>query len=130
MMPIELFWGDEQQTILHCQFPEMWTLEDYVASIDQMHEMIRSQAPRTVHILSDFSRSRSSPPRLLSTGTHIEKRRAVNMGINIIVGANGFIKSMLQAAQRMYLIDTRIHMVNSVEEAYVLIAQQPRKTRV
>src|SRR5574339_631240 len=98
-MPIEVFWGDEQQTILHCQFAESWTVEEYVASVAEMHNLIKSQAPRTVHLLSDFSRSRSSPPRLLSTGTYIENHRAVNMGINVIVGANAFIKSMLQAAQ-------------------------------
>ena len=36
-MPIDLFWGDPQQTILHSQFGETWTLEAYHNAIDQMH---------------------------------------------------------------------------------------------
>ncbi len=121
-MPIDLFWDDPQQTILHSQFGETWTLEEYHDAIDQMYEMI-SSVPHRVHIVSDFSRSRSSPAKLLSIGAHIENRKAINSGINVIIGATSFLKSMLQVAQRLYLIDTEIYLANSVEEAYQLIQQ-------
>jgi hypothetical protein len=81
------------------------------------------EAHYTVHIISDFSRSRSSPTKLLSTGAHIEARTATNTGINVIVGLKSFLKSMLQVAQRLYLTDTQIYLANSIEDAYQIIQQ-------
>jgi hypothetical protein len=124
-MPINLFWGDPHQTVLHAQFGETWTLEEYHKSIDDMYEMI-SSVPHRVHIVSDFSRNRSAPAGLLSAGSHIENRRAINSGINVVIGATSFLKSMLQVAQRLYLTETEIYLANSVEEAYLIIQQHQR----
>lgn len=127
-MPIELFWGNSEQTVLYAQFGETWTLEEFHTLIDEMYEMI-SAARHTVHIINDFSRSRSSPNRLLSLGPHIERRKAINTGIHIIIGATAFLKSMIHAAQRMYLTDSRIYLVNSVDEAYQIIQEYRAITR-
>jgi hypothetical protein len=124
-MPIDLFWGDPQQTILHAQFGETWTLDEFHTAIDEMYVMI-SAMPHTVHIVNDFSHNRSLPSRLLSVGSHVENRKAINTGINIIVGATAFIKSILQAAQRTYLNEIEIYLANSVEEAYQIIQQHHR----
>lgn len=128
-MPIEISWGDPQQTILYCQFGEMWTLDEQRTVIDEMYRLI-SAMPHTVHIINDFTLSRFTPPRMLSIGPYIESHRAVNTGINIVVGATVFIKSILQAAQRMYLINIEMHMVNTVEEAYAMLAERQRRTQV
>jgi hypothetical protein len=122
-MPIQVFWDNPQKTILRCDFGETWTLEEYHVAIDDMHGMVTS-VPHRVHIISDFSRSRTSPTGLLSAGPHIESRKPINMGLNVIIGAKGFIKSMLNVAQRLHLTDTRIELANSVEEGYQAIARQ------
>ncbi|MEO8612008.1 MAG: hypothetical protein ABI690_29195 [Chloroflexota bacterium] len=121
-MPIEVFWGDPQQTILHAQFGESWTLEEFGAAVETMYDLI-SQTPHTVHIVNDFSRNRSLPTHLLSVGQHVENHKAINTGISIMVGASVFVRSILQVAKRLYLIDTEIYMANSVEEAHQIIQQ-------
>jgi hypothetical protein len=129
MMPIEVFWGDPQQVILHARFGETWTLEEFQAAVEEMYELI-SAMPHTVHIVNDFSLNRSLPTRLLSVGQHVENHKAINTGISVMVGASVFVKSILQVAKRLYLLDTEIYMANSVEEAHRIIQQHAHIVRV
>jgi hypothetical protein len=125
-MPIQTMWGNADQTVILVTFSEMWTLDEYYASVDTMFALTTSVA-HTVHSISDFSKSFAPPSRLLSTGQHIENCKTVNSGINIIVGAKGFIIAMLQIAQRLYLIDMPIYLANSIEEGYNIIQTHQEK---
>jgi hypothetical protein len=107
-------------------FSEMWTLDEYYASIDTMFTLTTS-VTHTVHSISDFSRSFASPTRLLSASHYIENHKAANSGIHVVVGAKGFIIAMLQVAQRLYLTDAKIVLTNSIEEAYTIIRDHQAK---
>jgi hypothetical protein len=90
-MSIQVSWGNTEKAVIHSVFGEDWTLEEYHAMIDEMYKMITS-VKHTVHTINDFSNNRSSPTKLLSTGRHVENRKAGNNGVSVIVNANPFSK--------------------------------------
>jgi hypothetical protein len=119
-MPIKSEWGNPQKTIIHSVFGETWTLDEYHAMIDTMHKMVVS-VDHPVHFISDFSKSKASPAKLLSTGRHVENTMTQNSGINVIVNANGFLKALANVSQRMFLKDVQLYFADSVEEAYQIV---------
>ena len=113
-------WGDSQKTIIHTIFDGNWTLEEYHKMIDEMHTMVLS-VDHTVHFISDFSASRSSPAKLLSAGRHMENTKTKKRtGISVMVKADPFLKAIASVAQKMFLKDTKMYFCNSIEEAYLI----------
>lgn len=119
-MPIHVSWSDASKTIILAEYEGSSSLEDYHAMIDTMHAMVVS-VDHTVHFISDFTRNRTAPAKLFSTGRHIESRLTPNSGINVIVNINGISKTILQVARRMFLKDIPIYLADSLEEAYQII---------
>ena len=124
-MPIQTEWGNPQKTVIHSVFGETWTLDEYHAMIDTMHKMVIS-VDHPVHFISDFSSSKASPAKLLSTGRHVENTMTENSGINVIVNANGFLKAMASVSQKLFLKDVKIYFADSMEEAYQIIGRYDR----
>lgn len=121
-MPIHTSWASAENTILLSEFGESWTLDDFHNMVDEMHRLI-SSADHPVHLISDFSRSKVSPAKLLSVGRHVENKSSANMGISVSVGANAFIKALTTVAQRMFLKDSQLYFADTLEEAFQIIAQ-------
>ncbi len=121
-MPIEVSWGNPQKTIIHSAFNQTWTLEDGHNMIDEMYKLTSSVNHR-VHVIIDFSNSQSSPAKLLTAGNHIEKRSSPNMGISVIVKANGFLRAMSQLIMKMFVKNQKLYFVDTLDEARKIIAQ-------
>jgi hypothetical protein len=121
-MPIVVTWGDPQKTIIHSALNEVWTLEDSHNMIDEMYKMTSSVSHR-VHVIIDFTNSQASPAKLLSAGNHIEKRSSPNMGISVIVKANGFLKAISQLIMKMFVKNQKLYFADTLDEAYQLIKQ-------
>jgi hypothetical protein len=126
-MPVEVSWGNPEKTVIYSTYSEMWTLEEHHAAIDQIHSMVMSVG-HTVDFIGDFSKSRSSPAKLVSSGRHMENVKTSNTGINVIVNASPFIKAMAQVVLRMFLKDVTTYFANSREEAYQMIERHREKT--
>ena len=120
-MSINSEWDNPQKTIIRSVFGETWTLDDYHAMIDTMHKMVIT-VDHPVHFISDFTKSKTSPAKLLSTGRHIENTMTENSGINVVVNANSFLKAMANVSKRMFLKDIEIYFASTVEEARHIIA--------
>src|SRR5689334_13723089 len=121
-MPIEVSWGNPEKTVVYTALKEIWTLEDNHNMIDDMYKLTTS-VTHTVHIMLDFTTSQSSPAKLLTSGNHIEKRKADNTGISVIIKANGFVKAMAQLMMKMFLKDSKLFFADTREEAFQIIEQ-------
>ena len=121
-MPIVVSWGNPEKTVLEAAFNEAWTLEDSHNMIDEMYKMT-SSVDHTVHVIMDFTRSQSSPAKLLSAGNHIEKRASPNSGVSVIVKANAFMKAITQLIMKMFVSNGKLYFVNTLDEAYQAIAE-------
>jgi hypothetical protein len=121
-VPITVSWGNPQKTIIHSSLNEAWTLEESHTMIDEMYALT-SSVSYTVHVILDFTRSQSSPAKLLTTGSHIEKRKVPNSGISVIVKANGFLKAISQLVMKLFVNNGKLYFVDTVAEAYKIIEQ-------
>ena len=121
-MPIQVSWGNPQQTIIHSAFNQTWTLEDGHNMIDEMYKLT-SSVSHPVHVIIDFTNSQSSPAKLLTIGNHIQKRSTPNMGISIIVKANGFLRAISQLIMKMFVKNQKLYFVNTLDEARKIIEQ-------
>ena len=120
-MAITNEWGNPEKTVIYTVFDGTWTLEEYHGMIDEMHKMVLS-VDHTVHFISDFTKSKSSPAKLLSTGRHMENTKASRKtGISVAINADGFLKAIANVAQKMFLKDTKMYFSKSVEEAYKIV---------
>ena len=122
-MPIEVSWGNPQKTVVYTVFGETWTLEENHQMIDDMYKLTTS-VTHTVHIIMDFTHSKTSPAKLLSAGRHIEKRSVPNSGISVFVKANSFLKAIAQVMMKMFMKDVKLYFADSLEEAYQIIEQR------
>ena len=122
-MPIEVSWGNPQKTVVYTVFGETWTLEENHQMIDDMYKLTTS-VTHTVHIVMDFTYSKTSPAKLLSAGRHIEKRAVPNSGISVFVKANSFLKAIAQVIMKMFMKDTKLYFADSLEEAYQIIEER------
>ena len=127
-MPIVVSWGNSEKTVVESAFNEAWTLEDGHNMIDEIHAMT-SSVDHTVHVIMDFTRSQSSPAKMLSAGNHIEKRASANSGLSIIVKANAFMKAITQLIMKMFVSNGKLYFVDTLDEAYEIIADY-EQTRV
>ena len=121
-MSIAVSWVDAKKTIIVSSFNGEWTLEDSHNMIDEMYKLMTSVS-HNVHVILDFTNSLSSPAKMLSSGSHIEKRSSPNTGLSVIVKANGFIKAISQLIMKLFVRDGKLHFVDTVDEAYQIITQ-------
>ena len=124
-MSIEVSWGNAQKTVVHVHFGETWTLEDVHNMIDDMYNLMTS-IDHMADSIMDFTDSRTSPAKLLTSGSHVQKRTVSNSGISVMVKANGFLKAMTQLIAKMFMKDTKIYFADSLDEAYQIIGQHER----
>lgn len=59
-MPIEITWLDDEKTILVASFSGNWTVEEFIAAVDQHREMVTTQSD-LVSCIVDASRSHGFP---------------------------------------------------------------------
>jgi hypothetical protein len=121
-MGIQVSWGSPEQSVIYTVFCETWTLEDNHQMIDDMYALTTSVSHK-VHIIMDFTYTKTSPARLLSAGRHIENRAVPNSGITVFVNANGFLKTMAQVITTMFMKEMKLFFADSVEEAYQMIGK-------
>src|SRR5215475_3058102 len=120
-MTIQVSWGNPEKTIALATFGDSWTVEDAHQMIEDMYALTTS-VDHTVHTVLDFSKSRSSPTKLMSTGQHVQKRQVPNSGVSVVVGANTFLRAISQVIMSVFVKNQPFFFANSLEEAKQIIA--------
>ncbi len=121
-MSIQVAWGNPEKTIALSTFGESWTVEEAHQMIEDMYALTTS-VDHTVHTVLDFSQSRSSPTKLMSTGQHVQKRQVPNSGVSVVVKANSFLKAISQVIMKVFVKDQQFFFADSLDEAYRIIAK-------
>ncbi|MFN8374461.1 MAG: hypothetical protein U0694_16485 [Anaerolineae bacterium] len=119
-MPIQVSWGTPEKNVILCEFNGIWSLTDYHNMIDEMHVLMTS-VDHTVHSISDFTNNSVSPAQLFSTGRHVDSRKTVNTGINVMVKANPFLKALTPMYSKMFLKDIKVYFTDTLAEAFQMI---------
>lgn len=128
-MAIQVSWANAEQTIIHTIYHGEWTLDDFHIGIDETYALTTS-VQHTVHFISDFRESKSTPTKLLSAGRHVDNKKTANMGVSVMVGTNAFMKALVGLGRKLFLSDFNLHLVNTIEEAYAVIQAHDPNVRV
>jgi len=120
-------WANEEKTILLCTYRQAdWTWEDFHYAFQTQNALIESVSHPQVHIVVDVRVSQLIPKggSMLTGINKLSAQKHPRQGHSVIVGAKGLIASMVNMTAKL-LGEHRqeIHMVNTFEEAYALLAR-------
>ena len=122
-MPITYEWDNPEQTILLETFEGRWTLEEYHTLVDAAADMLNS-VEGYVHVIADFSQSRSSPKNIMSGARYAEKRLPRNQGVVVFVQPNVIFQAFIRVAQQLNFRAARhLLLADDLDEARQMIAE-------
>ena len=122
-MSVDLYWDNDEQTIVLCEFSKGWTWEALFGALNKIKSLTQNRAD-TVGAIVDMSNGLGVPNgSLFSTETRDKAKQMLQMSADgkgpiAIVGANGAIKLVSKA---FALLDKNalkdVYFVDSVDEA-------------
>ncbi len=130
-MNIDLFWDDDQQTILLCEVRKGWTWDDLMRTMRTIKK-ITDAADYEIAAIVDLHDGMSVPGGSPFSGTALENAKQIlNMGKDgtgpiVIVGAGGVVRS----AYNFFLSInpkalSNIHFADTQEQARQFISGRP-----
>lgn len=123
IMPIDVFWVNEEKTILQYDITGRWAWDDLYPQYYKALEMERS-VDHFVDIIIDLRESRSIPPSVFTHIKNIADRQPDNVGLTVIVSDNRFVKVLMNAGTRAYKkIAEYFQVADTIDEALQLIEQ-------
>lgn len=128
-MPIHTRWhGDKQDTLIF-EFPERWTVAEFLAAITEVRPVVDS-LPHVYDTIFDFSRTSfgGTPDKLFEVAlqpniTSPNRRYVILVAINEIISVGLPI-----AAQVIPNLSEQLHVVRTLEEAFQLLERLRQET--
>jgi hypothetical protein len=125
-MSVQVFWDNDEKTIIRQLYEGVIRLEDYYATIDKVSEMIRS-VDYTVHTIYQRERVTAQPSTMISVLRYGHRRLPPNLGINVIIGANQVTRVIVNIGKSIAPnLAKNVCFADTVEEAHTLIQQQAK----
>jgi ribosomal protein S15P/S13E len=126
-MSIDVYWDNDEKTIIRQDFAGNWTKDDYFAAIDESYKMSET-VNHPVDTIIDMRNNTTNPIQLMnifSTANKLESHVSDNQRAVVIVGANVTIEFALRMAKRIAKrAAENSHTARTLEEAYDIIAKQ------
>lgn len=126
-MSITVEWDDDAQTILRYSYSGAWTLDEFVASLDQAYALIDQQDHLVdlIHVILPDART---PSGMFSALGHIKAKRHPRQRHQIVIGASPFMKRLTQITGAVVLQAREVVFVDSLDEAYARLNIMRRGT--
>jgi hypothetical protein len=129
-MSVDLYWDNDEQTIVLCEFSKGWTWEALFGALNKIKSLTQDRTD-TVGAIVDMSNGLGVPNgSLFSIETRDKAKQMLKMSADgkgpiAIVGANGAIKLVSKA---FALVDKNalkdVYFVDSVDEARNILYKQ------
>lgn len=123
-MNIQLFWDDDDHTIIRSEYRPGWTWEEFHEASRQSLEMINEvRNEQTVHMIANFANGAFPPMGALANFKSAQQKLPKDTVI-VVIGGGMFINTLVSTYTRVYRpYSNNLFMVNSLEEARAKIAQ-------
>jgi hypothetical protein len=99
-MSITVTWDNDDKSIILMTFEQPWTLPELETSQTQLHSLMFSVA-HPVDLMLDVSKTGVPPANAMGRFRALSKVRFPNQRLLILVGTNMFVRSMIDAIQRV-----------------------------
>jgi hypothetical protein len=131
-MGIELYWDNDEQTVMLCEFDKHWTWEEMFQTLDTIKK-VTDKRDYEIGAIIDVSRGINIPGgSLFSAETRDKARQMLKMGEDgkgpmVIVGAGSFFKTLMSAfgmitSDKTVLND--VYFTDSLDEARRIMARR------
>ena len=122
-MAILTQWYDKEKNIIQQIYSSTWTVDEFLHTLHTTRSMIFSQT-HTVHIFVCFAGKITLPRDFLYTLRHMEKVKAQNTGMCVIVGGGSFVHSMYDIIRHIIPCQTcRVQIAETLDAAEAIIAE-------
>jgi hypothetical protein len=129
-MAVRVVWGNEAKTIVHYQFGENWTWEEFYPAKAQAYEMISSVSHK-VGVILETQHNGAIPHNLLPNFRNGLRTKHPNTVIVVIVVTRPFLRNMITTV-RAILPSTNAHFemastlgqARSIVDKYLQTLQQ------
>jgi hypothetical protein len=122
-MSIAVRWYDDNQTILLLTFVEHWMLSELDERWHEVEALLEA-VEQPVYLLIDYTESTFVPSDLPSFIKRNYPSNHPKIIMNIIVGANFFVRMMVNTLVSLRVAPFRLHLAATMEEALVFIERQ------
>jgi hypothetical protein len=120
-MASQVFWDNEQKTIIRQIYADSATLNTYEFIINHTNELLDS-VPYDVHIITEFNLTQLNLNGALSAVALAVQSRRKNVGHIILVKNSPVIQTLGNVVKRIFPAISPSGYVNTVEEARQLIS--------
>lgn len=122
-MPIELYWDNDAQTVLLCEFEGQWQWDELFAMFDKVRK-VTERAETEIAAIIDLRHSNHLPGGSLFTSENLENARQIarmgdhGTGPMYVVGANGAVRTIYNTLAPMNRrAVSNLHFVESLRQA-------------
>ena len=128
-MPIELYWDNDEQTVMLCEFPKKWSWNEMYAMLEKVKQ-VTDRADREIAAILDLRQGVSIPGGLFSPSTFDHAKKMLKMGEGgsgdvVVVGAGAIIRTIYNAVRN---IDpnavSSVHFADSLEQARAILRER------
>ncbi len=123
-MSIQVFWDNEEKTILRYALRDKWNLDDVNIAITEGNALAES-VDHKVHGIVDLQDSDFVPKNLV---THFRGSRTQihsNAGMFVLVGGSPILQTVFNVYRRIYPSnDENFAFASTIEEAHAIITQK------
>ena len=126
-MPVHVSWDNEDKTIIHYQFDQDWTWEEFFPAKARAQELIDT-VPHKVGVILETHHNGAVRPNLLGNFRNGLRTKHPNTVIVVIVVTRPFIRTMIGTVLALSpLANVHIEMAYTLEEARPIILDYLRK---
>jgi hypothetical protein len=129
-MAIELYWDDDEQTVMLCHFPKTWTWDEMFETLHTIKQ-VTDQRDYEIGAIVNVSRGITVPGgSIFSAQTREKARRMLAMSADgkgpiAIIGANGMLRTV---AKGFNMLDKSamddVYFVDDIDEARKIMARR------
>lgn len=133
-MGIELYWDNDEQTIMLCEFGARWTWEEMFSTLDTIKKVTEKRS-EVIGAIIDLSQGIHIPGGSLFSvearekGLKMLRMSEGGKGPMVIVGGGGFFKTLMGAFQMISTdrnLSNDIYFADTVEQARSIMARRLR----
>ena len=120
-MPVHVSWDNEDKTIIHYQFDQDWTWDEFFPAQARAQELI-STVPHKVGVILETHHNGAIPHNLLANARNGLRTKHPNTDIVVIVVTRPFIRTMIGTVRALSpLAHVHLEMAFTLDEARVII---------
>jgi hypothetical protein len=127
-MPAIVGWENAEKTIIRQQLTGDWTFEEYTNSAKET-QMLTGSVAHTVHVIIDFTETKSYPTKMLSVGSSLDRNLPANQGVVVVIQVPAYIRALFEVMGKLYpKVTQNSFEANSLEEAHAIIRKHEAET--